>query len=112
MTSEWQKLRNVSSVDLIAGFAHQPTEDEKPLVSELVEMALHKRQVAEIIVNTFDANYACDLTWCMRYTLGGERLLYSFFWLFKAIRRADVENILSESFIQHIIKLHDLKPKK
>ena len=108
---EWQKLRHVSASSLIATFDKQPTTSEMMWVEELVEMTLHKQQVAALVANTFDEDYKCDISFCMRYTAnaGGESLLKGIYWLLEKLRKDNAYNILGEAYLAHLVKLHKLK---
>lgn len=111
---EWQKLRHVSASSLMETFGKQPSSAEVKYVEELVEMTLHKQQIAALVANTFDEDYKCDIGFCMRYTAnaGGESLLKGIYWLFEKLRRDNAYSILSEQYLNHIVKLHQLKKAK
>jgi hypothetical protein len=107
----YKKLRAVSDYDLIATFKHQPkSELEKKMLKELVEMAIHKQQVASLLCNIYNKNYPCDLGFCLGYTRGGTYLYEAFMWLFEKCTSKEIDEVLSYDFINHIIQLHDLKP--
>lgn len=107
----YQQLRAVRTEDLIATFKRQPKSDlEIAMLTELVEMAVHKQQVASLLCNMYNRNYPCDIGFCLAYTRGGTYLYESFMWLFEKCTSREINEVLSENFINHLIKLHDLKP--
>jgi hypothetical protein len=111
-TALYKKLRAISNDDLIGTFKCQPkSELERAKLTELVEMAVHKQQVASLLCNLYNKNYPCDLAFCLGYTRGGTYLYEAFMWLFEKCTSNEINEVLSDYFINHIIQLHDLKPE-
>lgn len=97
--------------DFIPHFKYKAkSELEAAKIDELCAMAIHKQQVASLLANMYNRNYSCDISFCLGYTRGGTYLYEAFMWLFEQCTNKEINEVLSDDFIEYVIKIHNLKP--